>query len=477
MPNYYLAIDIGASSGRHILFWMEKDRMNMVEIYRFPNGMTERNGHLCWDYTALEYHILAGMKRCAEIGKIPVSVGIDTWGVDFVLLDERDQILGDTVGYRDHRTDGMDEEVSKIIPPEELYARTGIQKAIYNTIYQLMVVKKTAPGELTRAKTFLTVPDYFHWKLCGVKANEYTEATTTQLIDPVTRDWDWELIQRLGYPGEMFQKVAQPGTVLGELTEDVAKAVGYRCKVILPAAHDTASAIMAMPSTDPDAVYISSGTWSLLGVELDSPDCGAESRSANFTNEGGFGGTICYLKNIMGLWMIQSVKKELAEQGTDLSFAQLCARAELETIDSIVPCNDARFLAPKSMIEEIQNACKDTNQPVPQTPGQLANVVYRSLAKCYAEAVEQLRTSRKKDYRTISILGGGSNAAYLNRLTAETTGCTVYAGPGEATAIGNTLAQMLSTGELENLTQARNCVRESFDISLEETKCNTNLNL
>lgn len=464
MPKYYLAIDMGASSGRHILFWMEKGRMNMEEIYRFPNGMTERNGHLCWDYAALENHILAGMKRCAEIGKIPVSVGIDTWGVDFVLLDGEDKILGDTVGYRDHRTDGMDDEVSKIIPPEELYARTGIQKAIYNTIYQLMAVKKTAPGELARAKTFLTVPDYFHWKLCGVKANEYTEATTTQLIDPVTRDWDWELIRRLGYPGEIFQKVAQPGTVLGELTEDVAKAVGYRCKVILPATHDTASAILAMPSNDPNTVYISSGTWSLLGVELPTPDCGEESRNANFTNEGGFGRNICYLKNIMGLWMIQSVKKELAEQGVEISFAELCAQAEKEAISSIIPCNDDRFLAPQSMIREIQIACQETQQPIPETPGELARIVYRSLAKCYGEAIEQLRKSRKVDYCTLSILGGGSNAEYLNRLTAEETECTVYAGPGEATAIGNALAQMIAFGDCLNICEGRKLVHKFFAI-------------
>lgn len=297
MPNYYLAIDIGASSGRHILFWLENGQMRMEEVYRFPNGMEERNGSLCWNYPAMEQHILTGMRRCAEIGKIPVSVGIDTWGVDFVLLDARDNVLGETVGYRDRRTEGMDVLVSEAIPLEKLYARTGIQKAAYNTIYQLMAVKQTFPEQLGNAKTFLMVPDYFHWKLCGVKANEYTEATTTQLIDPAICDWDRELIERLGYPVEIFQKVVRPGTVLGELTDAVSEIIGYRCKVVLPAAHDTASAILAMPSTDPDTVYISSGTWSLLGVELDAPDCGDSSRRNNFTNEGGFGGKTCYLKN------------------------------------------------------------------------------------------------------------------------------------------------------------------------------------
>lgn len=464
MINYYLAIDIGASSGRHILFWLEEGIMQMEEIYRFTNGMRLENGHLCWDYPALENHILAGMKHCGELGKIPVSVGIDTWGVDFVLLNEKDEILGQTVGYRDNRTEGMDREVAKYISPEALYACSGIQKAIYNTIYQLMAVKCSASEQLKQAKAFLTVPDYFHWKLCGVKANEYTEATTTQLVDPATGNWNWSLIDCLGYPREIFLKILQPGTALGWLTEEVADAVGYRCQVVLPAAHDTASAILAMPSADPDAVYISSGTWSLLGVELDSPDCSDSSRNANFTNEGGYNGKICYLKNIMGLWMIQSVRNELAAQGVKLSFSELCELAEEAQLDSTADCNDDRFLAPESMIQEIRNACLESNQTAPETPGELARVVYRSLAVCYEKAVSQLRQSHGKDYRALSILGGGSNADYLNRLTAAYTGCTVYAGPDEATAIGNAMAQMLWGGEFASLTEARSCVRNSFDV-------------
>lgn len=464
MINYYLAIDIGASSGRHILFWVESGIIQMEEIYRFPNGMHWEEGHLCWDYPAMEAHILAGMKRCSELGKIPVSVGIDTWGVDFVLLDEKDEILGQTVGYRDSRTEGMDTEVAKYISPEELYARTGIQKAIYNTIYQLMAVKCRQPELLEQAEAFLTVPDYFHWKLCGVKANEYTEATTTQLIDPNTRDWDWKLIDCLGYPKGIFGRLAQPGSLLGWLTDAVADMVGYRCKVVLPAAHDTASAILAVPTTDPDTVYISSGTWSLLGVELDRPDCGENSRNANFANEGGYGGKICYLKNIMGLWMIQSVRDELAQQGIQLSFGELCDLAEEAQTESVVLCNDDRFLSPASMIREIQNACRESGQAVPETSGELARVVYRSLAVCYGEAVSQLRKIRGKDYGTLSILGGGSNADYLNRLTAASTGCTVYAGPGEATAVGNAMAQMLCGGEFASLAEVRDCVKLSFDI-------------
>lgn len=465
MPNYYLAIDIGASSGRHILFWLEDGKMQIQEVYRFPNGMIEKNGHLCWDADALEAHILAGMKRCGELGKIPLSVGIDTWGVDFVLLDENDVMLGDMVGYRDHRTDGMDAEVSQIISPEALYARTGIQKAIYNTIYQLMAVKKTQSDLLERAKIFLTVPDYFHFRLCGVKANEYTEATTTQLLDPQTRTWDLSLIEKLGLPTSIFQRIVHPATKLGDLMDAVAEKIGYRCAVVLPATHDTASAILAMPSDDPDAVYISSGTWSLLGVELAQADCGERSRVANFTNEGGFDGKICYLKNIMGLWMIQSVKKELATQGVDLLYSELCEQAEVADIASRIDCDDERFLSPKNMIAEIQSACAETGQAIPQTAGELARVVYRSLAMCYADAVEKLRISRGKDYRALSILSGGSNADYLNRLTAEETGCTVFVGPSEATAIGNAVAQMLSMDELHSLSSSKRCTAASFPVS------------
>ncbi len=434
-----LAIDIGASSGRHILFRTEGGRLNMQEIYRFPNGMTEKNGHLCWDYDAIFAHILEGMRRCKALGEIPDSVGIDTWGVDFVLLDENDHAIGDFVGYRDSRTSGMDAEVSKIITPETLYRRTGIQKAAYNTIYQLMALKLRHPEQLDAAKTFLMTPDYLHWRLCGRKANEYTEASTSQLLNPYTRQWDFELIERLGFPRDMFCEVILPGTILGELTPEVQRAVGFNCRVIAPATHDTASAVAAMPQSEKDTIFLSSGTWSLLGVERDAPDCSERSRAANFTNEGGAGGKICYLKNIMGLWMIQSVRSELKNQ---YGFAELCSLAEQAEIASLVDCEDERFLAPKSMIAELQAACRESGQQVPQTPGELAAVVYRSLARCYGEAVRRLRADSGTDYRRLCVLGGGSNADYLNRLTAEATGCTVITGPSEATAIGNAAVQM-----------------------------------
>lgn len=397
-----LAIDIGASSGRHILFRPESG--NMQEIYRFPNGMTEKNGHLCWDYDAIFAHILEGMRRCKELGEIPDSVGIDTWGVDFVLLDESGRAIGDFVGYRDSRTNGMDAEVSKIITPEALYRRTGIQKAAYNTIYQLMALKLQHPEQLEAAKTFLMTPDYLHWRLCGRKANEYTEASTSQLLNPYTRQWDHELIERLGFPKDMFCQVVLPGTILGELMPEVQRAAGFNCRVIAPATHDTASAVAAMPQCGKDTIFLSSGTWSLLGVERDAPDC-----------------------------------SELENQ---YGFAELCGLAEQAEIASLVDCEDERFLAPKSMIAELQAACRESGQQVPQTPGELAAVVYRSLARCYGEAVRRLRADSGTDYRRLCVLGGGSNAGYLNRLTAEATGCTVILGPAEATAIGNAAVQM-----------------------------------
>ena len=465
MGAYYLAVDIGASSGRHILAHLENGKLQLEEVHRFYNGMSEKDGELCWDFVTLFKEIKAGLKKCKEIGKIPVSIGIDTWGVDFVLLDENDQVLGNTVGYRDDRTQGMDEEVYKIIPEDELYARTGIQKAIFNTIYQLMAVKKGHPEYLEKAKTFLMVPDYFHYLLSGVKSNEYTEATTGQLVDPQTKEWDLELIEMLGFPKEIFQKISVPGTVLGDLTPEIQEEVGFNCKVVLPATHDTGSAVLAVPSNNPDTVYISSGTWSLMGVERMEADCSPASKAHNFTNEGGFQYRFRYLKNIMGLWMIQSVKKELlAERGLDISFGDLCADAATQTIESIVDANAARFLAPKNMIKEVQAACAESGQQVPETAGEIASVIYNSLAKCYAATIEEIQEITGKTYDSISIVGGGANAEYLNELTCKYTGRTVFAGPTEATAIGNLMVQMMAEGELSDLAAARDCVFESFAV-------------
>lgn len=461
MDRYYLAVDIGASSGRHMLASMQDGKMQLEEVYRFPNGMDDKNGTLCWDVDRLFAEIKNGLKKCKEIGKIPVSMAIDTWGVDYVLLDKDDRILGDTVGYRDSRTEGMDEKVYEVIPQDELYARTGIQKQIFNTVYQLMAVKESHPEYLEQAESILMIPDYFHFLLTGVKKNEYTNATTGQLVSPKTNDWDYELIEMLGYNPKMFRPVSMPGTVVGDFTEEVQKEVGFNCTVVLPATHDTGSAVLAVPTNDDDAVYISSGTWSLMGIERKEADCSMESMKANFTNEGGYDHRFRYLKNIMGLWMIQSVKKEFTE---DLSFAQICEMASKETIPSIVDCNDDCFLAPKSMIKAVQDFCSRTGQQVPETVGEISSVIYNSLAKCYGDTVQEIEEITGKKYSTIYVVGGGSNAGYLNELTAKYTGKKVSAGPSEATAIGNVIVQMLHDGIFKDLPEARTCVRESFNV-------------
>lgn len=462
MGGYHLAVDIGASGGRHMLGYIQNGRMRLEEIYRFENGMTNRDGSLVWDTERLFAEILTGMKKCADAGRIPESMSVDTWAVDYVLLDAQDRVLGSAYAYRDDRTTGMDRRVYEVIEEEALYARTGIQKQRFNTIYQLMADRVQRPEMLEGAETFLMLPDYFQFLLTGNKMSEYTNGTSTQLVSPETKQWDRELIGMLGYPEQIFLPLRTPGTAVGKLTEEVAREVGFTCDVVMCGSHDTASAVMAVPRESGDALYISSGTWSLMGVELPQADRREESRRANFTNEGGYDYRFRYLKNIMGLWMIQSVRHEL---GDAYSFAQLCDMAEQAgDLPSRVDVNDACFLAPQNMTEEIREYCRRTGQKVPQTAGELACVIYHSLAESYGETVREIERSTGKRYESISVIGGGSHADYLNRLTAQATGKTVYAGPGEATAIGNILAQMIAAGELNSLQEARRCVYESFEI-------------
>lgn len=460
--QYYLAVDIGASSGRHILSHLENGKIILEEIYRFSNGMVEVDGEKVWDSQKLFEDILIGMKKCYELGKIPVSMGIDTWAVDFALLDKEDNLIGKTVGYRDGRTKGMDQEVYKVISQDELYERTGIQKQIFNTIYQLMAVKMKKPQELADAKTMLLIPDYFNFLLTGRKVTEYTNASTTQLLHPETKEWDFELIDMLGFPRDIFTEIKLPGAIVGELTEEIQKKVGFCCKVVLPATHDTGSAVVAVPSNEEDVLYISSGTWSLMGTELKEAICTKESMEKNLTNEGGYDYRFRYLKNIMGMWMINSAKKEIAD---DMSYADICAMASKTTIASIVPANDDRFLAPKNMTEEVKDACRESGQQVPEGIAEVAAVIYHSLAKCYADTMNEIEEITGKKYDCIHIVGGGSNAVYLNELTAKACGKTVYTGPTEATAVGNVAAQMIAAGELADLKSARECIFHSFKIN------------
>lgn len=463
MQKYYLAVDIGASSGRHILGSAQDGKIVLEEIYRFENGMVKKNGNLCWELDRLFVEIKNGLKRCKELGKIPASMGIDTWGVDYVLLDSNNQILGNTVGYRDKRTEGMDSLVYDIISEDDLYQRTGIQKQIFNTIYQLMSVKTKNPEHMAAAKSLLMIPDYFNFLLTGNKLQEYTNATTGQLVSPITKDWDYELIEMLGYNKDMFCKMSTPKTVVGNFSDAIKAEVGFDCEVVLPATHDTGSAVLSIPANDDDYLYISSGTWSLMGIERMEADCSLDSKNANFANEGGFDYRFRYLKNIMGLWMIQSARHELNDA---YSFAQLCDMAiAAGDFKSRVDVNADCFLAPENMTEAIKQYCKITNQDVPNTIGEIAACIYNSLAMSYANTVEEIEKISNRTFNRIHIVGGGSNAGYLNELTAKYTKKDVYAGPTEATAIGNILAQMIKANEFKTIEEARQCVFDSFPIT------------
>ena len=462
MNKYYLAVDIGASSGRHMLSWVEDGIIHMEEIHRFCNGMIKKNDHLCWDYEKLFKDIVEGLKKCKELNKIPVSMGIDTWGVDYVLLDKDGKVVGDTYAYRDNRTDGMDEVVSNMISPEELYARTGIQKQMFNTIYQLMAVKTQEPELLEKADKLLMVPDYLNYLLTGVAKSEYTEATTGQLVNPKTKDWDYELLDTLGIKRNMFLPLTTAGTRVGGLKKELVENVGFDLEVLQVASHDTASAVMAVPSMGKECVYISSGTWSLMGVENTEAICTEESRKANLTNEGGYEYRYRFLKNIMGLWMIQSVRHEYDDK---YSFAQLCELAEAaKEFPSRVDVNDNSFFAPDSMIEAIKTYCEKNGQTVPQAVGEVATVVYQSLADSYGQTIKEIESITGKDYEAINIVGGGANADYLSQLTANSTGKVVYAGPTEATAIGNLVAQMIKAKEYASLEEARKGIFKSFAV-------------
>ena len=460
--KYWVAIDIGASGGRHILGFLKDGKICTEEIYRFPNGLKEKKGKLCWDIEEIFEHIIKGLVKCKEIDKIPESVGIDTWGVDFVLLDKEGSMIGDAVGYRDNRTKGMDNEVYGIISEEELYRRTGIQKQIFNTIYQLMAVKKETPDLPENAERLLMIPEYLNYLLTGKCMSEYTNATTTQLVNCETGEWDFDIIRKLGYPEKIFGKLNMPRSVVGMFTDEIREKVGFNSKVILTATHDTASAVMAVPADKEGAVYISSGTWSLMGTEILKADNSAKSRLMNFTNEGGYDRRFRYLKNIMGLWMIQSVRKEIA---SDMDFGEICEMAAKANISSIVDCNDIRFLSPVSMTEEIKLSCKESGQQVPEGIAETANVIYNSLVASYIKCLKEIEERRGEKYSgEIYVVGGGSKAEYLNKLLAVKSGHTVKAGPSEATAIGNITALMIADGVIPDLSSARKIIESSFEI-------------
>ncbi|MBQ6727985.1 MAG: rhamnulokinase [Clostridia bacterium] len=459
MKNYFLAIDIGASSGRHILGHTENGKLILEEVYRFKNGAIKKDSKLVWDDKALFLSIVEGLKKCKELGKIPVSLGIDTWGVDYALLDNNDNLIGEVYSYRDERTLAVMKEVYGIVSERELYERTGIKEQVFNTVFQLYCDKKS--GKLERAETFLMMPDYLHFLLTGVKKNEYTNASTTGLLNAANRDWDYEIIEKLGLKKSLFKPLSYPCEKVGGLKKDIVKEVGFDCTVYLPATHDTASAVMAVPSEN-DPLYISSGTWSLIGIETPKENTSIVAADSGFTNEGGFNKTVRFLKNIMGMWMIQNIKKELNDEYDFVELVRLARAAK--DFGSIVNVNDLSFFSPDSMITAVKEYCKKTGQKVPETVGEIAFCAYRSLAESYKKSVEQIEEITGAKFDKIHIVGGGCQNVLMNELTAAITRRTVVAGPVEATATGNLIAQMLAVGEIASLSAGKALIRDSFEI-------------
>jgi len=457
--NYYLAIDLGASSGRHVLGWMQDSALHTEVVHSFKNDIIEIDDTMCWDIDKIFTQIIEGLKKCAAIGKIPETVAIDSFAVDFVLLDADNMRIGNAVSYRDSRTQGMEQIVFNKMPESEMYSRTGVISHNFNTIYQLLALQKQNPELLDRAHSLLMIPDYLNFLLTGVKMSEYTNSSTTGLLNCEKKNWDSEIIDTFGLPARVFGDICQPGDVVGEFSADIAKRVGFTAKVVLCASHDTASAVVATPfdaAKKSNSLFLSSGTWSLLGAEIDYIHTSEASRISGFSNEGGYDGTIRLLKNIMGMWMIQSVRKEYEDI---CSFAELDDMARAAKIESIVDCTSDRFFSPKSMRDAIAEACVASGQQIPQNAGEYARVIYKSLAVCYQQAIVEIETLFGKNIDRLHIIGGGSQAKFLNELTAKATGKDIIAGPVEATAIGNIAVQMITAGVFASLEEARTVIR------------------
>lgn len=451
--TYYLAIDIGASSGRHILGYIENGKLHLEEIHRFENYITNQNGTLVWDIEHLVSEVKKGIAKCKEIGKIPCTVAIDTWGVDYVLLDESKQEILPAVSYRDSRTNRVINKVESIISAEELYLKTGIQKQNFNTIYQLYADKLS--GRLEDAKYLLMIPAYLSYKLTGVIKNEYTNATTTGMVNAESKTWDNDIIEKLGLPKHLFGTLDTPCTVIGNFTKEMQDYAGFDSTVIFAPSHDTASAVCACPIDD-NSVYISSGTWSLIGVESLNPIVNEKSMAANFANEGGIDYRFRFLKNYMGMWLFQNVKKNLNNKFSYDDMMRLAMQSKrFEMIDT----NSPSFLAPENMIIAIRSYLKNESIPIEV----VINSVYHSLAQSYKNAIDEIEKLAGKTIDNIFIVGGGSKDTYLNELTAQYTGKKVVTGLSEATATGNLLSQIMYDKKI-SLAQARDIVKNSFDI-------------
>ncbi|HTD86321.1 MAG TPA: rhamnulokinase family protein [Candidatus Binatia bacterium] len=461
MPQQtYLAVDLGAESGRVIAGVWDGKTMRMEELHRFPNGPVHVNGTMRWDVLRLWAEIQNGIAAAQrKFGGNIVSVGVDTWGVDFVLLSKSDELLGLPFHYRDRRTQGMLAKALEIVPRNEIFAATGTQFMEINSLYQLLALHKNSPELLAVADRFLMIPDFINFCLCGVKVSEFTNATTTQCVHPTKRDWTHEMLGRFNLPVAMFPEIIFPGTKLG-------KYEGI--EVIAPATHDTASAVAAVPAQHSGKstwAYLSSGTWSLLGVEVGGAVLSPRALELNFTNEGGVDGTYRLLKNIMGLWLVQECKRAFARNGKEFDYPELARLAmDAPPFRSLIDPDDARFLNPRNMIEAIQQYCREISQPVPESEGQIIRCVYESLALKYAKVVAWLEELTGSRVEVIHIVGGGSKNAVLNTFTANACKRPVIAGPAEATGLGNLLIQAHAHGEIGSLDDLREISRSCSEL-------------
>ena len=462
MSNYYLAVDIGASSGRHILGHVEDGKITYEEVYRFENNLEKRDGHLCWNIDRLFEEIVNGIAKCKEIGKIPVSMGIDTWGVDFGLIDKHGNLLGNPVCYRDARTEGIPEEVFKLLDERQHYADTGIQVMAINTLFQLYSMKQHQDAQLKVARQLLFMPDLFSYFLTGVANNEYCIASTSELLDAQSRNWSVDTIRALGIPEHLFGEIILPGTIRGTLKEDIARETGLgTVDVIAVGSHDTASAVAAVPAVESPIAFLSSGTWSLLGVEVDEPILTEEARKAQFTNEGGVDGKIRFLQNITGLWILQRLMSEWKACDEEQNYDIIIPQAAEAQIATIIPVDDATFMNPENMENALIHYCRHHALQVPKNKAETVRCVLQSLAFKYRQAVEQLNRCLPSPIRQLNIIGGGSQNQLLNQLTADELGIPVYAGPVEATAMGNILTQAMAKGEIADLRELREIVTRS----------------
>ncbi len=462
-----LAIDLGASSGRGIVGHFDGERLSLEENHRFPNEPVINAGSFNWDILRIFHEIKNSIRKCAlSEDKDIASIAIDTWGVDYGFLNKNGKLISNPYHYRDERTAGVPEEAFKTISQDELYGITGTQTMNFNTVFQLLAEKRDNPEIFDIARDMLFVPDLLNYFLTGVKENEYTIASTGSLLDAKSRDWAFDVIDRLGIPRHIFGKIAQPGTVVGPLLPQILEEVGaINAKVIHAASHDTASAVVAVPAKGDDFVYISSGTWSLMGSELKEPRLDGIAKQYDFTNEGGMSHTIRFLKNIMGLWLEQESRRQWAREGKQLSFDELSnAAMASKPLRSIINPSDYVFNAPGNMPGRIAEYCKKTGQPVPESYGEIVRCIFDSLALCYRWTVSKIDSVKGTKTPFINIVGGGCKEGPLCQLTADACGIPVYAGPVEATAIGNICVQAMALGEIKDMSEARHIVRNSFEI-------------